>query len=116
MTLIFKIAPRQEWERAEERYAGSAHDRNDGFLHFSTASQLPETLRRHYADQDDLLLIAVEAKILGTALKWEHAASRGEDFPHFYGSLAKSTVLWAKTLEKKDGRFRLPAGVEEDSS
>ena len=63
--LIFKIVPRTEWEAASGDYHGSAHDRADGFLHFSTAAQLPETLRRHYADQDDLILVAVSAAALG---------------------------------------------------
>ena len=45
---IFKIMPRAEWGRADA-YEGSAHDRADGFLHFSTGPQLPETLRRYYA-------------------------------------------------------------------
>ena len=59
--LIFKIVPRAEWEAASGDYHGSAHDRADGFLHFSTAAQLPETLRRYYAGQDDLMLVAVDA-------------------------------------------------------
>jgi uncharacterized protein (DUF952 family) len=31
--LIFKIIPRLDWAQAGEHYAGSAHDRADGFLH-----------------------------------------------------------------------------------
>jgi uncharacterized protein (DUF952 family) len=116
MTVIFKIVARAEWARSGDSYQGSAHDRSDGFLHFSSPSQLEETLRRHYADQDDLVLIAVEAEKLGDMLKWEYAPSRDEDFPHLYGPLARSAVLWTRPLEKKDGRFLLPAGVEEVSS
>jgi uncharacterized protein (DUF952 family) len=80
--LIFKIVPRAEWESVGEEYHGSAHDKADGFLHFSTEAQLPETLKRYYAGQSDLMLVAVEADALGAALKWEYSPSRGEDFPH----------------------------------
>jgi uncharacterized protein (DUF952 family) len=108
--LIFKIVPRSEWEAASGDYHGSAHDRGDGFLHFSNASQLPETLRLYYADADDLVLVAVEANALGTALKWEHSASRGEDFPHLYAALSCDVMKWARPLTKDaSGRFILPA-------
>lgn len=90
--LIFKIVPRTEWDAAVQSYEGSAHDRADGFLHFSTKAQLPETLRRYYAGRSDLLLIGVEAEALGDALKWEHAPSRGEVFPHLYGALPLAAV------------------------
>ena len=52
---VFKIVPRAEWAEVTDAYEGSAHDRADGFLHFSTWPQLPETLRRYYAGKDDLL-------------------------------------------------------------
>lgn len=96
--LIFKIVPRTEWESVGAEYHGSAHDKADGFLHFSTAPQLPETLRRYYAGQTDLMLVAVDAAALGAALKWEHSPSRGEDFPHLYGALPTSAVVWAKPV------------------
>ena len=110
MTEIFKIVPRVEWERAGELYEGSAHDRADGFLHFSTRPQLAETLRRYYAGQDDLVLLAVDADNLGAALKWEYAPSRGEDFPHLYAPLPRVLVIWIKDLRRQpDGEFLIPA-------
>jgi uncharacterized protein (DUF952 family) len=107
--IVFKIVPRIEWAAVTDVYDGSAHDRADGFLHFSTLTQLPETLRRYYAGQDDLLLVAVAAKNLGAALKWEHAPSRGQDFPHLYGRLQKSAVSWVKPIAKDaQGGFIIP--------
>lgn len=93
----------------QETYAGSPHDQADGFLHFSTAAQLPETLRRYYAGRDDLLLLAVSTENLGAALKWEHSPSRGEDFPHLFSALPRSAVLWDRALTRgADGEFLLP--------
>jgi len=107
--LIFKIVPRAEWEKVGAEYHGSAHDRADGFLHFSTGPQLPETLRRYYAGQTDLMLVAVDAAALGDTLKWEHSPSRGEYFPHLYGPLPRSGVTWASPLSRTpDGEFLLP--------
>src|ERR1700710_2447074 len=87
--LIFKIVQAADWATAEQAGAfdGSAHDKADGFLHFSTGPQLPETLRLYYAGQDNLMLVAVAADALSAALKWEHAPSRGEDFPHLFAAL-----------------------------
>jgi uncharacterized protein (DUF952 family) len=59
----------------------------DGFIHLSTATQLAETLRRHFSGQSDLVLVEVDPGDLGDALRWE--PSRGGDlFPHLYGPLA----------------------------
>jgi uncharacterized protein (DUF952 family) len=107
--LIFKIVRRSEWESSSGDYHGSAHDQADGFLHFSTLPQLAETLRRHYAGQDDLILVAVDPAALGASLKWEHARSRGEDFPHLYAPLSCDAMKWARPIAKDaTGRFVLP--------
>ncbi|HEY4075658.1 MAG TPA: DUF952 domain-containing protein [Rhizomicrobium sp.] len=108
-SLIFKIVPRAEWEASSGDYHGSAHDQADGFLHFSTAPQLPETLRLYYANHDDVMLVAVDAGALGPALKWEHSTSRSEDFPHLYGVLSCDAMKWARPIAKDaTGRFALP--------
>ncbi len=91
--LIYKIAHADEWLAAERAgvYHGSEKDRADGFLHFSTAAQLRETLERHYADTKDLLVIAaVDSEALGDALTWEPSRG-GELFPHLYGALPMAT-------------------------
>ena len=90
---IYKIAPRADWiaAHAAGRYEGSPLDRKDGFIHFSTAAQAPETARRHFAGQADLVVLEVEADDLGGLLRWE--PSRGGDlFPHLYGALPANLV------------------------
>lgn len=93
MSRIYKILPRAAWTAAQDagRYEGSSVDRQDGFIHFSSAAQAQETARRHFAGQSDLVVLEVEAEDLGAALRWE--ASRGGDlFPHLYGPLAANLV------------------------
>jgi len=92
--LIYKIAPRALWVEAElsGRFDGAPVDVADGFIHFSTEAQMRETARRHFAGQDDLLLITVDGERLGDKLKWE--PSRGGDlFPHLYGPLFMARVV-----------------------
>lgn len=93
MSRIYKILPRTEWEAAQAagRFEGSAVDRQDGFIHFSTAAQAGETARRHFAGQDGLVVLEVEGDDLGEGLRWE--PSRGGDlFPHLYGHLESRLV------------------------
>jgi uncharacterized protein (DUF952 family) len=97
--MIFKICDRTEWTaaEAEDVYRGSDHDRADGFIHFSTVSQLPGTLAKHYSGQDNLLLIAFDAAAFGDELKWEPARG-GDLFPHLYAPLKISFALWNAPL------------------
>jgi uncharacterized protein (DUF952 family) len=106
--LIFKIVHRDEWAEAHNEYAGSAKDHADGFLHFSTAEQISGTLARYYADADDLVLVAVDADALGTALKYE-ASRDGALFPHLYAPLLLSAVKWVREIGRDaQGGFVLP--------
>ena len=107
--LIYKVMPRAEWEKVTDAYHGSADDKRDGFIHFSTHAQLAGTLAKHYAGQTGLMLLAMEADHLGPALKWELAPKRGEAFPHLYAPLPKSAVKWALPLSRDaSGDFLLP--------
>ncbi len=114
MITIYKICEQASWREAERAgsFRGSAVDTRDGFIHFSTAAQLAETAARHFAQQTDLLLVAVDTDLLGdapgAALKWEK--SRGGDlFPHLYGALPFTAVRWAQPLpDEVGGRRELP--------
>jgi uncharacterized protein (DUF952 family) len=99
MTLIYKICTASEWREAEAAgaYRGSAHDRRDGFIHFSTAAQAAETAERHFAGQSDLVLLIIDTGALGERLKWEPSRG-GALFPHLYGELALSAVRKTEPL------------------
>jgi uncharacterized protein (DUF952 family) len=110
MATIFKICPAALWRIAESEkvFRGSAVDVEDGFIHFSTDTQVKETAAKHFAGQCDLLLIAIDGDYLGEALVWEPARS-GDQFPHLYGSLALTAVLWVEALPLgADGNHRFP--------
>ena len=98
-TIIYKICEIVLWRAAERAgvFAGAEIDGRDGFIHFSSATQVAETAARHFAGAADLMLIAVDADALGGALKWEPSRG-GELFPHLYGALPLEAVRWAKPL------------------
>ncbi|MBO9473632.1 DUF952 domain-containing protein [Shimia sp. R10_1] len=110
--LIFKIFRAEEWAtlRADGHTAGAPVDVADGFVHFSTAEQAAETAAKHFAGEDDLFLIAVEADSLGDELKWE-VSRGGALFPHLYREFRLSDVTWAQPLPLVDGTHQFPAGT-----
>ncbi|GFE51261.1 hypothetical protein So717_30140 [Roseobacter cerasinus] len=115
--LIFKIFRAEEWAtlRADGKTAGAPIDVADGYVHFSTADQAAETAAKHFAGEDDLMLLAVDTDRLGDDLKWE--VSRGDQlFPHLYRVLRQEDVVWAQPLPLQDGMHQFPAGLDEASA
>jgi len=110
--LIYKIFRAPEWDALREagETAGAPVDLADGFVHFSTAAQAPGTAARHFAGEDGLMLLAVEAEQLGDALKWE-VSRGGALFPHLYRALRLEDVAWARPLPLEDGAHRFPEGL-----
>ncbi len=108
---IYKIMAADEWAAAQAAgiYEGSAHDRRDGFIHFSTAAQAAETAAKHFAGQAGLVLLTVDAAALGAALKWESSRG-GALFPHLYGALPLTAVIAIDALAlDPSGVHRFPA-------
>ena len=105
---IYKILSSAEWHAAQETgaFAGSAADRADGYVHLSTAAQVAETARRHFAGQADLFLLAVDTQSLGN-LRYEPSRGGGL-FPHLYGALPVAAVRWAKALAHDGERHVFP--------
>jgi uncharacterized protein (DUF952 family) len=107
---IYKICPASAWREAERQgiYRGSADDARDGFIHFSAASQVAGTARKHFFGQTGLFLIQVDAAALGDALKWER--SRNDQlFPHLYGELDLAAVAGVLDLRtRSDGSHDIP--------
>jgi uncharacterized protein (DUF952 family) len=107
---IYKILPKRLWEEALQTgaFAGSPVDIADGFIHFSTASQVQETAAKHFSGVRDLVLVAVDANALGDAIKWEPSRG-GALFPHLYGSLPVKLAEWVKLMAlDANGTPRVP--------
>jgi len=111
MSVIYHLARDAGWRDAERAgtYNGTAEDRADGFLHFSTAEQVAESAARHRKGETGLILVAADTDLLGDSLRWEPSRG-GALFPHLYGALPMSSVLWSKPLPLgADGLHRFPA-------
>ena len=111
---IYKIATEAAFAPARnaETFPGMPIDAKDGYMHFSTAAQLGETLRLHFAGQQDLVLLAVPAADLGEKLVWEPSRG-GQLFPHYYGELPTALIGWEAPIHvAADGTCILPGAVK----
>lgn len=109
-SMIYKICDEQLWRDAESAgvFRGAEIDLQDGYIHFSSASQVKATAAKHFGGRSNLLIIAVDEESLGEYLKWE-VSRDGQKFPHLYANLPTSGIAWCKPLPLlKDGTHQFP--------
>lgn len=110
--LIFKIFRRPEWDafRAAGETAGAPVDLADGYIHISTREQVADTAAKHFAQDADLVLVALDDAALGPDLRWEPSRG-GQLFPHLYRMLCAEDVVWDKSLPLGATGHIFPEGV-----
>ena len=111
--LIYKVASAEiaAAAQASGTFTGMPIDEKDGYIHCSTAAQLPQTLSLHFGGQSGLVLLAVRSLAVGANLRWE-ASRGGQLFPHVYGTISMSAVAWSAPIEvARDGSCLLPEAV-----
>jgi uncharacterized protein (DUF952 family) len=109
---VYKIVSRAAFDSAaaEGIFPQMPIDLRDGFIHMSTAAQLAETLKLHFAGQSDLVVFAVATADFA-GLRWENSRG-GQLFPHGYGELKHSLIGRQATVAvAADGSVHLPEWV-----
>jgi uncharacterized protein (DUF952 family) len=98
--LAYKILRAAEYAelQATGLFAGAPNDLADGFIHLSTADQLPRTLARYFANADDLYVTSIDLEAAGSLVKWE-ASSGGDLYPHLYAPMTLAMVVSTRPLE-----------------
>ena len=109
---VYKILRAEEWAafRAAGETAGAPVDLADGFIHLSTAAQAPGTAAKHFAGEEGLVILALDAGALGPALRWE-VSRGGAEFPHLYRTLRLDEVVWHAPLPLGPKGHRFPEGM-----
>ena len=114
MSKIFKVCEEGEWEsiKNQEFFEGSIRDQSDGFIHFSTAEQLKETLEKYFKAKSPLYLL--EVKLNDLEVVWE--TGRNEQlFPHLYKPLSLSLVSQVyRIFIDAEGKHIIPGRVLND--
>lgn len=106
--LAYKILTAAQWAKwqADGVFSGAPVDLADGFVHLSTAEQLHETAARHFAGQTGLVVVEVNLRALGEAVRWEPSRG-GALFPHVYCALPIAAVV---------GEVSLPRDADDPAS
>ena len=99
MVTVYKVVSAPAWRVAEGAgaFTGSPVDLADGYIHFSTAAQVRETVARHFCGVNDLLIVSVDGDRIADQLRWEPSRG-GALFPHLYGPLPMAGVRWVAVL------------------
>jgi uncharacterized protein (DUF952 family) len=107
--MIYKIFKPNEWAKLQQNGTteGAPIDIQDGYIHFSTAEQVRETARKHFAGAGDLILLAADDTRLGNALKWE-VSRGGALFPHLYRNLNLDDVSQVYPLPEVNSAHVFP--------
>lgn len=111
--LVYKVLRRPEWTATQAGgvFSGSPADARDGFIHLSAAHQVRGVCERHFAGEDDLIVLTLEVDRLGPALKWE-ISHKGEPYPHLYGTLPLALVSAVAEIRRgEDGRLTFPPEI-----
>ena len=80
-----------EWAEVSDVYRPDSLA-GEGFIHFSTAEQIPGTSLRYYAEVTDLLVLTVDPARVAAEVRWEDLHGTGV-FPHLYGPLPADAVV-----------------------
>ena len=105
---IYKVCDSGLWQDAKQagKFIGAEIDLQDGYIHFSTSRQLRDTLFRHFAGRDNLVLLKIETSQLD--IIWENARN-GDLFPHLYDHLPLNSVVAEHHLNlSADGNHIVP--------
>ena len=115
MNNVYKILREYEWEDAKESgQITTALDKQDGFIHLSTASQLAATLAFFFKDSDSLQLLQldldnIDVKKLIHEAPYSNEGKRKSAFPHLYSQLMINQISESWTIERAS--FSLPEEV-----
>jgi uncharacterized protein (DUF952 family) len=97
---ILHAARPADWDtaRASGRYDVSTLGRSladEGFIHASTAGQLPGVLAAFYGGLDEVVLLVLDVAALdgsGAPVRWDDVPGAPGPFPHVYGAVPASGV------------------------
>lgn len=97
--MIYHVTTKKDWELAlNNRFYAAPSLQLEGFIHTSSAAQVPGVLERYYNNVKELVLLHIDELLLTAPLKYEIAPSINEVFPHVYGNINLDAVTKAEEL------------------
>jgi uncharacterized protein (DUF952 family) len=104
VTFIYHIAEAADWAQAQRdgQYTISTRGRTlaeEGFIHASTAEQVPLVADAFYRDAPDLVLLVIDTERVRPELRYEQVPGQPDPYPHIYGPLNLDAVLETRPFQ-----------------
>lgn len=98
MALIYHITAGADWEQARRDGAYRLSTRGvtlaqEGFIHASTARQVPLVANAFYQGDTGLVVLAIDTDRVEPEIRYEQPPGSSETFPHIYGPLSVAAVV-----------------------
>ena len=102
--MIYHLTTAAEWEAAGRagEYRVSTRGRTldeEGFIHCSVAGQVAGVADRFYRGLTDLVLLAIDERLVRPEIRCEAPPGTSERFPHIYGPLNLDAVVRVTPFE-----------------
>ena len=114
MAVIYKICDQALWDAAKAAgvFTGATVDLMDGFIHFSTASQLATSLELYFSNHQEVILLLPNMKKIKANLKYESTkpdSKRNGFFAHLYSDLSTGDITKSWLIKRE--AFKLPISI-----
>src|SRR5262249_13984836 len=102
---IYHLVSRATWENAPGGPYRAPSLESEGFIHCSNREQVARSANKFYADESELLLLAIDPDRLTSEPRDEEGRPGGL-FPHFYGPINHEAIVEVIPLQRgSDGNW-----------
>jgi len=116
MRYIVHITTLGAWENAKliGYYKGDTLE-TEGFIHCSNPNQVVTVANTRFRTQRDLVLLAIDRKLVKSPVREENLEGGDDLFPHIYGPLGIDSIIAVFNFSPDDnGNFDLPEAMKSD--
>jgi uncharacterized protein (DUF952 family) len=99
MRRIYHLVPRATWDNAPPGPYRVPSLESEGFIHCSNREQVAGSANKFYANESEMLLLAIDPDRLTSELRDEEGRP-GELFPHVYGPINREAIVEEIRLER----------------
>ena len=92
MRIIYHLVPKAAWEIAPPGPFRAPSLESEGFIHCSNREQVARSANKFYADELEMLVLAIDPARLSSELRDEEGRP-GELFPHIYGPIDREAII-----------------------
>ncbi|WP_420583344.1 DUF952 domain-containing protein [Reichenbachiella sp.] len=99
-SISFHLATKTSWEEQEQSTLYTHPSlQEEGFIHTSYISELRTSYEKYFNPNDELVLLGIDLAKVEVEVKINDVKSRNALFPHIYGRLNKSAIVFSRMVK-----------------